>query len=244
MLTGSDMAIIEAYQLSVEFPIYNSSHRSVKKKFINAATGGRIAADSDSHVVISALDGLTFNIQDGERLALVGHNGSGKSTLLRTLAGVYYPTNGTLNIDGRVSTLLDLAQGMDMEATGWENITLRALAMGMSLNEVNKKNNEIADFSELGDFLEIPIRTYSSGMMLRLAFAVAMSVECDIILMDEWLSVGDADFARKSSQRLEEYLSKSSILVLATHSDVLAKQVCNRIITLEHGKIIRDEMSC
>jgi lipopolysaccharide transport system ATP-binding protein len=231
------MAYIEAKHLSVDFPIYDSSHRSLKKKIISAATGGRIAENSLNYSVVKALDDLSFSIKDGESVALMGHNGSGKSTLLRTLAGVYYPTGGSLDVKGSISTLIDLSQGMDMEATGWENITLRGLAMGMSLSEINACADEIAEFSELGDFLNIPVRTYSSGMLLRLAFSVSTSTPRDIVLMDEWLSVGDSNFADKSTVRLKQYLSKASILVIATHSEELAKEVCNSTIFLTHGKI-------
>lgn len=234
------MASIKAHNLSIQFPVYNAAHRSFRGNFIKVATGGRFSSDVTNHVYINALDQINLNIQNGERVALLGHNGSGKSTLLRAIAGVYYPTGGSLEVEGSISTLIDLHQGMDAEATGWDNIILRGLAMGMSRDEINDRKNEIAEFSELGDFLDIPVRTYSSGMKLRLAFSVSTSSPRNIVLMDEWLSTGDASFSEKATLRLIDYLGKASILVIATHSEKLAMRICDRIVTLSHGKVEND----
>lgn len=234
-------AEIIARDISVEFPIYENSHRSLKKTVLNLTTGGRIGQDAGSHPIVRALDDLSFEFREGERIGLVGHNGSGKTTLLRVLSGVYAPVRGEIDIRGRVASLLDVSMGLDPDATGFENIYLRGIMDGLKPAEVKRKINEIADFSELGDYLDLPVRTYSSGMMLRLAFSISTSIEADILLMDEWLSVGDKDFSDKAAKRLDELVDKAAILVLASHNPQLIDGICNRKICLEHGKIISDE---
>lgn len=232
--------MISANRMTVTFPILNSPNRSLKKAILNASTGGKIGSDSRNHVIVTALDELTFEIIPGERVALTGHNGSGKTTLLRTLAGVYAPTSGDLTIGGKISSLLDITVGMDYEATGVENIMLRGILMGLTRSEIERRLDDIAAFADLGEYLYMPVRTYSSGMQLRLAFAVSTAVKPDIILMDEWLSVGDAEFAAKAERRLQELVEQASILVIATHSEDLVKNLCNREIRLSHGTIVAD----
>ncbi|WCP67273.1 ABC transporter ATP-binding protein [Vibrio tubiashii] len=232
---------LTAENLTVEFPIYENSHRSLKKKVINMTTGGKIGSDAGKHPVVRALDGLNFNIKEGDRVGLVGHNGSGKTTLLRVLNGVYSPVQGSLKATGRIASLLDVSMGLDPDATGFENIFIKGLMDGLSPDVIKGKIDEIADFTELGEYLNLPVKTYSSGMMLRLAFSISTSVEADIIIMDEWLSVGDAAFNQKASERLTSLIDKSSILVIASHDPNLIENVCNRKIHMEHGKIISDE---
>lgn len=232
------MTCIVAREVVVEFPLYTSIHRSLKAAVLNASTGGRVARDSGDRVTIRALDGASFEIREGDRVGLVGHNGSGKTTLLRALLGVYEPVSGVLDVQGRVASLIDLSLGLDQEGSGYENIMLRGVLAGLRLREIRAKIEEIAEFTELGDYLEMPVRTYSSGMLLRLAFAVCTSVEADILLMDEWLSVGDAEFSKKASLRLEKLVDQTPILVLASHSPDLIHKVCNRIFRLEHGSLV------
>jgi lipopolysaccharide transport system ATP-binding protein len=154
------------------------------------------------------------------------------------LAGVYPPVSGSLEVNGQIVSLIDLSLGMDQEATGYENIFLRGIMMGIKPSEIEKKLDAIAEFSELGeDFLNMPTRTYSSGMLLRLAFAVSTSIHADIVLMDEWLSVGDASFNEKATERLDQVVENSAILVLASHSTELVHKMCNRILTFQHGRI-------
>ncbi|MGL4766702.1 MAG: ABC transporter ATP-binding protein [Formosimonas sp.] len=229
---------IIARNVDVEFPIFNSSHRSLKKSILNVTTGGRVAQDTKDHVVVRALDGINLDIQAGDRVGLYGHNGSGKTTLLRVLSGIYAPVRGQLDVQGKIATLLDISLGMDGEATGYENIRIRGLLMGLSLAEIDALTDEIAEFTELGDYLNMPMRTYSSGMIVRLGFAVSTSIHADIILMDEWLSVGDAQFQERASERLSQMVDKAAILVLASHSMELIEKTCNKIVFLEHGKII------
>ncbi|KVC66928.1 ABC transporter ATP-binding protein [Burkholderia ubonensis] len=232
---------IVAEGISVEFPIYENSHRSLKKAVLNLTTGGRIGQDAGKHTIVRALDDLSFEFTDGARVGLVGHNGSGKTTLLRTLSGVYEPVRGKLKVHGKVASLLDVSMGLDPDATGFENIYLRGILDGLSPSRIRSKIDEIADFSDLGEYLNLPVRTYSSGMMLRLAFAISTSVEADILIMDEWLSVGDAEFSAKAARRLETLVGNASIVVIATHDPTLVARVCTRKISLEHGKIVADE---
>ncbi|MBM3524340.1 MAG: ABC transporter ATP-binding protein [Alphaproteobacteria bacterium] len=232
---------IDADSIVVEFPIYNVGHRSLKRAVLHATTGGRVARSAANRVTVRALDGLSFRVRPGDRIGLVGHNGSGKTTLLRVLAGIYEPVQGALRIQGKAASLLDLNLGIDQEATGYENIMLRGVLAGFAPKEIRAKMDEIADFTELDDYLEMPVRTYSSGMQLRLAFAVATSIDADILLMDEWLSVGDAEFAKKASERLERLVERTPILVLASLSPELIAKVCNRVFRLEHGRIVGDE---
>lgn len=232
---------IAAEGIVVEFPIFENSHRSLKKAVLNLTTGGRIGQDAGRHTVVRALDELSFRFSDGERVALVGHNGSGKTTLLRTLTGVYEPVQGRLLVHGRIASLLDVSMGLDPDATGFENIYLRGILDGLKPARIRSKIDEIADFSELGDYLNLPVRTYSSGMMLRLAFSMSTSVEADILIMDEWLSVGDADFRAKAAERLEKLVGNASIVVIASHDPAMVQRVCTRQISLEHGKIVSDE---
>jgi lipopolysaccharide transport system ATP-binding protein len=231
------MQVISANNLVVEFPIYTSGHRSLKKAVLHASTGGRIAQDARARVTVRALDGISFVINSGDRVGLVGHNGSGKTTLLRVLAGAYEPVSGKLEMYGRVASLLDIAMGMDNEATGYENIILRGIMMGLPPAEMRARMEEIAEFSELGEYLNMPVRTYSAGMQMRLAFAVSTSISADILLMDEWLSIGDAQFSEKASKRLEAIIAQSQALVIASHSPELISKLCNRGIRLHQGRL-------
>lgn len=234
------MANIRADRISVEFPIWTPQRRSIKRALVEASTGGRVARESSSRVVVQALHDLSFEFSRGDRVGLVGHNGSGKTTLLRVLTGIYEPVRGRLDVTGRVSSLLDLSLGMDHEATGYENIMLRGVLMGMSPADIESRIDSIAEFSELGDYLDMPIRTYSSGMLLRLAFAVATSTAPEILLLDEWLSVGDANFRQKAEKRLQEMIESSAIVVLASHDVNLIRRYCSRMLKLEHGRIVED----
>lgn len=233
-------AYIYAEKLSVEFPIYENSHRSLKNTVMHLTTGGRIGVNASQHPVVRSLNEIDLDIREGDRVGLIGHNGSGKTTLLRVLSGVYAPVRGRLRMRGRVASLLDVSMGMDPDATGFENIYLRGIMDGLLPAMIRAKTDEIADFTGLGDYLNLPVRTYSSGMLLRLAFAISTSVDADILIMDEWLSVGDAEFSAKAEERLGVLVSKASILVLASHSPELIAKVCNRKVHLEHGVILSD----
>lgn len=235
------MTRIAAENMSVEFPIYGLKGRSLKTAMIRTATGGLLARDATERVVVRALAGLSFSIEEGDRVGLVGHNGSGKTTLLRVIAGAYEPVHGSIDVSGRVASMLSIFLDIDPEATGYENIFLRAAIMGMRVRDIPPLVQDICDFSELGDFVDMPIRTYSTGMMMRLAFAISTCVPADIILMDEWLAVGDAEFREKAQQRLRRLLDQAKILVLASHDERLIRDNCNRILRLDHGQLVGDE---
>lgn len=224
----------------VEFPLYGTKSRSLKNTVLRAATGGAIAADAGERVVVRAIDRMSFDWRDGERIGLVGHNGSGKTTLLRALAGVYEPTGGRLIVQGRVVSMLSITLGMDAEATGYENIFLRGTILGMRRKEIAAMVDDVCEFSELGEYMDLPMRTYSSGMVMRLMFAISTSVRADIILMDEWLSVGDQAFTEKAEHRLKQVVGEARILVIASHSPDVIKQTCNRVIHLDHGRIVAE----
>jgi len=234
------MAKIDFKNVTIEFPIYNASGRSLKKRLVQVATGGQLGADAQGHVVVKALEDISFCLQDGDRVGLVGHNGAGKSTLLRVLSGVYEPIFGSAIIEGTVGSLIDISLGIDPEATGRENLYVRGALLGLSKAAISEQIDAIVEFSELGDFIDMPLRTYSSGMHLRLAFSVSTIVRPDILLMDEWLSVGDESFKHKVEARMTDLVHATKILVLASHSRELIVKTCNRALWLEHGKVRMD----
>ncbi|MCA3388932.1 MAG: ABC transporter ATP-binding protein [Roseomonas sp.] len=233
------MARICAEGLRIEFPLYHLGARSMKKRLLGAASR-RVKADAHNRVVISALSDLSFTIESGERVALVGHNGAGKTTLLRSLAGIYEPVGGRLTVEGEIGTLIDPAAGMDILSTGRENIRLRGLYRGLNAEQIAALEAEAAEFSGLGEFLDVPIHGYSAGMSIRLAFAVATASQPQILLMDEWFNTGDAEFLAKAEKKLEQLITASEILVIATHDMDVVKRWCNRVITLEAGRIVGD----
>jgi lipopolysaccharide transport system ATP-binding protein len=231
------MAHIILNNASVVLPIYNSSARSITNTIVSAATGGVLTAQKGGHLSIEALKDLNLEITSGDRLGIVGHNGAGKSTLLRLLSGVFEPSSGKISRSGSISSLVDIALGINGENTGRENIFLRGKLMGLSKRQIDQKIEEIIEFSELGDYINLPVRIYSSGMLLRLAFSVSTSISADILIMDEWLSVGDGAFAERSSERLRELVDNSEILVIASHARDLIEETCNKVVWLEHGVI-------
>ncbi len=233
------MASIELNNVCVDFPIFNANNRSLKNTILQSATGGKVDFGAKEAIVRSLTD-VTFQIQPGERVGLIGHNGAGKSTLLRTLSRVYKPTQGTAKIEGTIGSLVDISLGIDPEATGRENILVRGVLMGLKRSEVQARMEEIIEFSELGSFIDIPVRTYSSGMHLRLAFSISTIIRPEILIMDEWLSVGDDSFNHKAAKRLNQMVESSQILVIASHSRGLVEQICNRVLWFEHGRLRMD----
>ena len=223
----------------VDFPIYNSTAgRSLKNHLMQSVTGGRMGSNEQGHVVVKALHDICLDLKEGDRLGMLGHNGAGKSTLLRVISGVYAPTGGSIEVQGKVTSLIDLSLGMDSEATGIENIFLRGALLGYNRRWLSAKVKDIVDFAGIGDFIEMPLRIYSTGMQMRLAFSIATLQQPEILVMDEWLTVGDADFQEKAQQRLGEIVKKTSILVIATHSPELVERICNKMIRLERGALI------
>lgn len=220
---------------TLDFPVLDASARSLRANVLDAV-GGRARADRQ-RVFVRALDGIDLEVVAGERLGIVGPNGSGKTSLLRMLAGIFEATEGTVQVTGRVTSLLDLTAGFDIEATGYENIFLRSKLLGCGHREIDAIRRSVEEVSELGQFLAMPVRTYSSGMLMRLAFALATARPADILLMDEWLAVGDADYLAKAEAIVRRMIESSGILVMASHSEALLKLWCNRTIRLERGRI-------
>lgn len=232
-------ARIVADEIGVDFPVPSMRALSLRNAALDQMQriGGRVT-DRGSHIrLVRALDGVSFTLSHGDRLGIVGANGSGKTTLIRVLAGIYVPTGGRLFVEGTRVPLADISTGADDESTGYENIRLRGLLMGLSLDEIESKTAEIAAFSELGDYLHLPVRTYSSGMVLRLMFAIATSVEGNIVLMDEWIAVGDQDFRRKANERLRSIAAQAGILVIASHEPSLLRELCTLGLRLESGRV-------
>ncbi len=234
------MSYIFLKNVTVDIPIYNSQSRSLKKTFMGFASGGRIGLSEKGFSVVRSLSNVNLEITDGERIGLLGSNGAGKSTLLRVLGGAYIPTSGEAEIRGKVGSLIDVSLGIDSESTGLENIYLRAALLQIPKRIVDEQLDSIVSFTELGEFINMPVRTYSSGMHMRLAFAVSTMIRPEILLMDEWLSVGDLNFQKKAENRLNELIKRSSILVIASHSRQLIEKCCTRAILLENGSIKLD----
>lgn len=232
------MASIKLQNLSIDFPIYGISTRSLKHQLLRVSTGGRFSGNQNQIVNIRALDNLSLTIEHGDRVGLIGHNGAGKSTLLRVLASIYAPVSGTIEIEGKVSALLDIMLGMEPDATGYDNIVLRGLLQGLDYKQINSLRDEIAEFTELGDYLAMPVRTYSAGMQLRLAFAIATSITPEILILDEVINTGDETFIRKAEQRIQRFISSAEIVVVASHDLKIISDICNKVLWLEQGGIV------
>jgi ABC-type polysaccharide/polyol phosphate transport system ATPase subunit len=228
------MAAIRLTNVSVRYPVFTPRTRALKSVLLSRL-GGTMRLH-DNTVVVEALRALDLELSDGDRLAIVGHNGAGKTTLLRVIAGVYEPQQGTVEVEGQVSSFVDITLGMDPEATGWDNIVLRGVFMGLTFAQARALAPSIAEFSELGQHLDMPVRTYSTGMYMRLAFAITTSVQPEIIVMDEMIGAGDARFLDKAKERLDALLGRTSIVVLASHSEAIVSRFCNKALWLEKGE--------
>jgi ABC-2 type transport system ATP-binding protein/lipopolysaccharide transport system ATP-binding protein len=231
-----DGASLTLHDVTVDFPIYSGGSRSLKKTLVSIGTGGRIERGG-GRISVQALKDVSITLGHGDRLGIVGHNGAGKTTLLRTMAGVYEPTLGRVHAEGRVSTIFDLALGLDFDSTGYENVSLQGMLLGLTRRGIEALSDDIAAFTGLGSYMDIPIRTYSAGMLTRLAFAVATAIEPEILLMDEWIETGDAEFFHKAEERLHELVQRAGILVLASHNVALIRSYCNSVVWLEHGRV-------
>jgi ABC-2 type transport system ATP-binding protein len=222
--------------VGVDIPIFDVSRASLKKALLGRALGGRFR-EAGSHVTVTALKNITLEARDGDRIALVGNNGSGKSTLLRVMSKVYPPTSGTVKIVGSVAPMFDASLGMNWEATGLENIQIAGTIWGMTRAQIRNSIDDITEFTELGDFLKVPVRTYSAGMMMRLAFAIATSRDPEILLIDEVISAGDALFFEKAFARLENLAARSRIVIIAAHNDIILRRLCDKAIWLGDGRL-------
>jgi len=226
---------IDIHNAYVDFPIFDAKSRSLKKAVLGAA-GGRIGTETKVPI-IEALRDVTLSLRQGERVGLVGHNGAGKSTLLRLMSGIYEPTRGRSRIQGRVAPVFDLGVGMDPEISGYENIMVRGLFLGMTRKQMQARVDDIAEFCELGDYLSMPLRTYSTGMRVRLALGVVTSIDPEILLLDEGIGAVDAQFLAKARDRLNALVERSGMLVFASHSDEFLVDLCDSAIWLDRGVV-------
>ncbi len=229
--------IISLRSVDLEYPIYSFRAKSLRYSVANIAVGGRLLRSSDATVHVQALKGVTFDLYHGDRLAIVGPNGAGKSTLLKLLAGIYHPNRGEVRVEGSVASMLDIGFGLDHEATGVENIKLLAAMRGYSPWRLKNAIDEIVEFSGLGAYASMPVRVYSAGMMARLLFSTATAFDHEILLLEEWLTAGDADFISKATERMEKLVEGSRVIITATHSMPLARAICNKVLRLEHGQV-------
>ena len=236
------MAHIRIENVSVDFPLYHGSARSLKKT-VFAAASGRLGEDTRQRVVVQALRNITIDLKSGDRLGLVGTNGAGKTTLLRTLAGIYEPIAGRIRVEGSLNALLDPQLGMNMDLTGRENIMLRGLYNGFSKPQIEAMEADVQAFAELGEFLDLPVRFYSSGMIVRLGFALATCIRPQVLLMDEWFLAGDASFMAKARARLESVVRGAEILVLSSHQSGAVLDWCTRVVWMDHGRVVMDGLA-
>lgn len=232
-------ARMDVRNVSVDFPLYHGTHRSLKKT-VFAAAAGRLGEDGQHRPVVQALRDIDFSLHAGDRLGLIGVNGAGKTTLLRTLAGIYEPVAGRVHVQGSLTALLDTQLGMNPELTGRENILLRGLYNGLDRRQIALLEDDVQDFAELGEFLDLPVRLYSSGMVIRLGFALATACNPQVLLMDEWFMAGDARFMAKAEQRMQNMVEGAEILVLSSHMAEVVVKWCTRVIWMDHGRI-RDD---
>jgi lipopolysaccharide transport system ATP-binding protein len=230
------MALVDIRGLTIRFPVYGADQRSFKRSITSAVGGSLGRAGPAAAPLVRALNNINLKLTSGDRLGLVGHNGAGKTTLLRTIAGAYAPDEGVVLVEGKIASLLEPMLGMDAFVTGLENIRLRGLLLGMTNKQIKARTEEIAEFTGLGPFLGMPLKTYSAGMIGRLAFAVSTAVDADVLLMDEWLGTGDASFRNQAQERLMGLFASSKIVVLASHDTHLLRSLCNKFIGLRSGE--------
>lgn len=226
---------------TIDFQLFSDGGRSLKSHLARRSVGGTIASDKAGHAVsVKALNAVTLTLLPGSKIGLVGRNGAGKTTLLRALSGIYEPTDGTITIKGSCASMTDMMMGMDPDASGRENIRLRGVFLGLTFEQARATVPDIEEFSELGEFLDLPLRTYSSGMMLRLAFAISTCIRPDILIMDEVIGVGDQSFFAKAEKRLSSMIKETQIFVVASHDNDIIRRFCNRVIVLNAGNIAFD----
>jgi ABC-type polysaccharide/polyol phosphate transport system ATPase subunit len=233
------MSSVVLQNVRVDFPIYGAQ-RSLRTTIFQRATGGLIHREgkNQERVVVRALNDVSLRLEEGDRLGLIGHNGSGKSTLLKVLAGIYEPVAGKLMVDGRVTPLFDMMPGLDVEDSGYENIFTAGMLLGMSRDQLEQKIPEIEEFCELGEYLSLPVRTYSTGMTMRLGFAIITALDPGILLMDEGFGTGDLRFTERAAERVDNFIGRSRIIVLASHSDSMIQSMCNKAAIMQEGRII------
>lgn len=230
-------ARINLENVSFSYPVFEMASRSLKVSMFRQATGG-VIGDKSGVVHVQALSNISFELNRGDRLGIIGRNGSGKSTMLRVLAGLAHPQIGTVEIKGRVVPLIEKALGINPELSGFANIELPLRLLGATSAEVERAKKEIPEFCGLGRFIHLPFRTYSDGMKTRLAFAICTSLEADILVLDEWLAAGDMEFQERAEVRLTKLIDETEIVVLASHSPQLIERVCNKTLWMQGGEMV------
>lgn len=229
---------IELNSVTVNLPVYSASSKSLRRTISNTFVGGALYKNQQDLIHVRALEEINFKAEDGDRVGLIGHNGAGKSTLLKVMAGVIAPSSGRALVQGEISAALNTSLGLDMELTGRENIVLLSYYRGIERAEVDANIEDIVAAADLGHFIDLPAHTYSSGMLGRLTFAVATSYQPDVVLMDEWLLAGDSKFLERAIDRTTDYVSRSRILVLASHSLEIIRNICNKAVYMKRGRIL------
>lgn len=233
------MSSIILKNVSINYPVFGASEQSLKKTFINKGLGALLSRKKNKTLYSNALNNICLTLSNGDRIGIIGSNGSGKSTLLKVLANIYKPTEGIIKHSGKISPIFDIHLGMNFDATGYENIFLRGMFMGYKKHEIITKIDSIIAFSDLDSYIHLPVNTYSDGMKLRLSFSVSTAFDAEILLMDESILAGDANFINKARIRLESFISNSNILALASHSEEIVKCFCNKTIWLHKGNIMK-----
>jgi lipopolysaccharide transport system ATP-binding protein len=231
------MARIELNAVTLDYAVYSVRAQSLRSAVMNMAVGGRLLKNQRDTTVVRALSNVSLKLEEGDRLGIIGHNGSGKTTLLKVLAGIYEPSSGLIEIEGKVNSIVAMGLGMDVEAPGTQNVRNMGMLQGMSKREVERRLPSIVEFAELGPFIHMPVKTYSAGMTARLMFAVATDSDADILVMDEWIGAGDASFHEKAADRMNRMVEGAKILVLATHNAPLVQRVCNKVCVMEAGQV-------
>jgi len=228
--------VVDLRNVDLAYPVYSIRAQSLRNTIANLAVGGKLLRNGHDVIHVSALNGITFSLHDGDRLGLIGHNGAGKTTLLKVLAGVYEPDRGRVEINGRISSMIDVNLGLDSELTGRENLINMGRIRGYTTKQILAKMPDIIDFTDLGQFIDLPVKTYSAGMLTRLIFGVATSHDPEILLMDEWIGAGDKYFFDKATARLNDILTRSRVIVLASHNYSLIQELCNKLLVLDGGR--------
>lgn len=231
------MSKVSIKNATLEFPIFSIGSTSIRHHLLEIGTGGLIKS-SKGYKTVKSLSNINLYLEDGSKVGIIGHNGSGKSTLMRLIAGIYHPTSGKIKVEGRISTIFELGVGADQDLSGLENIIRIGVMMGISFQKLEKLIPKISEFTQLGNFLDFPVRTYSAGMAMRLYFAMALFSDPDILLIDEVFGVGDSAFQQRASEKLEEQIYKSQIFIFASHSTDLLKKFCDKCLLMDHGRII------
>lgn len=232
--------MIELKNVNLNYPVMGLKSHSLQMELYRKVGGIFGSSENGTTQYVHALNDICLTIQDGERLGILGHNGAGKTTLLRVLAGVYPPTSGTAEINGKISAMTDFSLGMDLNVSGYKNIIFRLVFMGYSFEEAEKATPEIIEFSELGDFIYLPTRTYSTGMFMRLAFAISTHFEPDILILDEVIGAGDEAFRAKALARLDQLFNNARIVILSSHDLSAIEKYCTRVIVMKQGEIVHE----